>query len=217
MAGRTLVTPPAVEPVTVAEAKLFARITTDSEDTLVNDLIVAARKWAEDWRDQSFVTQTWDYVLDAFPDYRSGFDGFTPAGLQPWMGTPGLLAESPILLPRYPLQSVTSVKYTPYSGGQLTLDPTTYIVDTSNIRTPRIVPAFGRLWPTDLLVSANGVVVRFIAGYADVAGNPTVPEQVTLALKQLVSYWFYNRDATGTVPGSIKEILTDVTGGFAYA
>lgn len=217
MAGRTLVLAPTQEPVSVDEANAFARVSTTAEDALMADLITAARKRCEDYRGQSFATQTWDYFLDYFPRWRDGYtlDGaFTPIGAQFWTGFPDAFGkrEMPIILPRPPVQSVTFVKYTPYNQAPVTMDPATYQVDTMNVLAPRIVPTFDRMWPTDLLQSVNGVNVRFIAGYL-----PVVPEQISLAIKQLVAYWFYNRDATGTVPESVNQLLSETTGGFTYA
>jgi hypothetical protein len=222
VAGRILVTPPALEPVAVADAKVFARVDpgTTTEDALLGDLIVAARKVLEDWRGQSFLTQTWDYFVDQFPRWYDGYtiDGaFTPIGAHFWTGYPqGVFGrrELPIVLPRPPLQSVTWVKYLPFNAGGVwsTMDPTTYQVDTQNILAPRVSPNFDKLWPADLLQAVNGVNVRFVAGYL-----PDVPEQITLAIKQLVAFWFNNRDAVGTIPDGIFQTLETVTGGFTYA
>jgi hypothetical protein len=216
MAGLVLVTPPATEPVTLGEAKVFARIEHTAEDGLITNLITAARKRCEDWRGQSFVTQTWDFFLDFFPTWANGyvFDGFTPIGAQPGVGFPAAnnWRAMPIILPRPPLQSVMFIKYTPFNAGPVTMDPATYQVDASNILAPRVVPNFDRMWPTDLLQSVNGVNVRFVAGYL-----PDVPEQISLAIKQLVAFWFVNRDATGTIPESVDALLSEVPGGFTYA
>lgn len=219
MAGRTLVTPPLLEPLTLAEAKLFLKVDLSADDALITDLIIAARKRCEDWRGQSFLTQTWDFFLDSFPRWYDAYTldgGFTPFGAQSWFGTAAYgRREPPILLPRPPLQSVTSVKYTPYNAAQATLDPATYQVDVSNTLAPRIAPNFDKLWPTDVLQSVNGVVVRMVTGYGAAAAN--VPEQIRLALKELVAYWYYNRNAVGSIPEGINELLAESTGGFTYA
>ena len=49
MPGLSLVVAPATEPVTLAEAKLFAKASGTTDDTLITDLIVGARKLAEEW------------------------------------------------------------------------------------------------------------------------------------------------------------------------
>jgi uncharacterized phiE125 gp8 family phage protein len=55
---------PALEPVTLAEAKLFARIETSEEDLLIQALIVAARLRVEALTRRILVTQTWRYITD---------------------------------------------------------------------------------------------------------------------------------------------------------
>lgn len=222
MAGRALVTAPTVEPVTVTEAKLFARIDTTADDSIVNDLIAAARKRCEQWRGRAFLTQTWNLFLDTFPHKDQGIfrdPSFTPLGAQ----YRGNYASSygwhqpPILLPIAPVLSVTSVIYTPFGLSPVTLDPSKYVVDLSNVYAPRIAPQFGQMWPTDLLVSLNGVQVQFVAGFGP---NPTdVPEQLRLAIKQLVAFWYVNRDALGEVPAAVDQMLAEegVAAGFTYA
>ena len=55
-----LITPPSVEPITLEEAKIFLRIDTDEENTLLESLISAARLYAEKYTTRSFITQTWE-------------------------------------------------------------------------------------------------------------------------------------------------------------
>src|SRR5256885_12288618 len=146
MAGRTLVLAPTLEPITVAEANSYARITTTTEDPLVATLITAARHRCEEWRGQAFLTQTWDEFFDAFPRWGDAYtlDGaFTPIGAQAWSGFPAFgRREPPLVLHRPPVQRVTSVTYTPYNAAPVTLDPATYQVDTTNTLMPRVAPSF---------------------------------------------------------------------------
>jgi len=58
------ITAPAVEPITLDEAKLYLRIDNTDNDTLINDLIVAARMIAESWLKLSFINQTWMLAYD---------------------------------------------------------------------------------------------------------------------------------------------------------
>ena len=55
---------PAVEPVTLTEAKLYLRVDNTNEDTLITDLITAARMVAESWLRRSLITQTWQLAFD---------------------------------------------------------------------------------------------------------------------------------------------------------
>ena len=61
-------TPPAAEPVTLAEAKAWLRVDTgDDDDALITSLISAARARAEWHTGRAFVTQGWTLWLDCWP------------------------------------------------------------------------------------------------------------------------------------------------------
>lgn len=66
-----LVTPPVVEPVTVAEAKGLLGLPANVPDATVSMALIAARQAMDGkhgWLGRAIVTQTWDLVLDAPPD-----------------------------------------------------------------------------------------------------------------------------------------------------
>lgn len=58
------ITAPSGEPLTLAETKLYLRIDDAMEDTLINDLITAARMSAENWLRRSLMSQTWMLSYD---------------------------------------------------------------------------------------------------------------------------------------------------------
>jgi len=66
---------PAIEPVTLTNVKLHLRLATTAvaaaaytdEDDLLNALILAARRYAENYTYRAFITQTWIAYLDTFP------------------------------------------------------------------------------------------------------------------------------------------------------
>lgn len=60
-----LVTPPAVEPVTLEEAKQHLKIDGNEDDSLINALITAARQRAEEYTRRAFITQTWEVAVDS--------------------------------------------------------------------------------------------------------------------------------------------------------
>lgn len=188
--------PPAAELVTLQEAKDWARITTSAEDSIVTGLISSARAHVEELMCRGFITQTWDYFLARFPCVTRA----------------NPLAE--IALPRAPLASVTTVKYTdPATGTQVTLDPSKYLVDTR--REPgRIVPAYGTSWPTARYGVPNAVEIRFVAGYGAAASN--VPDRmrhnVQQAIKVLLATMYRYRElATEALTG---QQLTQVPHAF---
>jgi len=96
----SLTSPPATEPIALADAKAHLQIDHAAEDDYLEDfLIPAARRYAETLTHRSFITQTWVLRLN-------GFGG------------------GPIYLPRPPLVSITSVAYTDTAGRRGRLTPT---------------------------------------------------------------------------------------------
>ena len=59
-----LLTAPALEPVTLAEAKRHANVVASDDDTLITALIVAARELVEQDTSRALINQTWELELD---------------------------------------------------------------------------------------------------------------------------------------------------------
>jgi len=167
--GLTEATAPASEPVTKAEAKLFARIDITDDDDLVDALIEAARREVESFTRRSLINTTWDMTLDCFP--------------------------ATILLPRSPLSSVTSISYVDTSGTTQTLTSTLYRVDTASLP-GRITNAYGQTWPATQAVT-NAVTVKFVAGYGATAAS--VPEPMKLAIKIMINDWYEHRESQSEI------------------
>lgn len=170
-----LVTPPALEPVTTAEAKSHMRVDIGDDDGYIeDDLIPAARIYFEETAWRALITQTWRLNLDEWPE------------------------SNEIELPRSPLQSVTSVVYKDADGTPATWPTSSYIVDTDS-EPGRIVLADGESWPNVTLYPANPIVITFVAGYGNAASD--VPAQMKRCIKLLIAHWYENRE--GTVGGTI--------------
>ncbi|APW60478.1 head-tail connector protein [Paludisphaera borealis] len=192
-----IVTPPAIEPVTLAEAKLHARIYGDltDDDALVTSLIVAAREKLEAMTSRSFISRTLTATFDGFPSCASGV----------------------LRLPYPPLQSVASITYADESGAAQTLDPSVYTVSDG---TPGLVMlANGKSWPAAAKQIAS-VKVQFVAGYGATADD--VPEVAKLIIRILVASWFDRREATisGTIIADVPwtvAALADALRWGAYA
>lgn len=126
------------EPIHRTEAKEHLRVDGTDEDTLIDVLISTARQKVESYTRRVLVRQERELKLDGFPGV--------------------------ITLPRSPLRAVTSIKYLDTNGTETTLASTEYRVDADS-ECPRIVPAYGKTWPSTRGV-INDVTVRYRAGYA---------------------------------------------------
>jgi len=179
-----LFAPPADEPVDLAEAKAHLRVSTTDDDVYIQQLIVAARRWAEHFTQRSLVTQTWDWYMD---------NGF-----------PGEIFK----VPQAPLQSVTYIKYIDVNGTEQTLSTSIYTVDNKS-EPGRIYESYNQDWP-DVLDTFNNVNIRFIAGY----GTPEdVPEDFAHAIKIMIAHMYEHREPVivgatiSNVPESAEALL----------
>jgi len=174
----TLVTPAAVEPVTLLEAKAQLRLDTDDENDLIHSLIVAVRDYAETFTHRAFITQIWDLKLDGVP------------------------SDGVIRLPKAPLQSLPTppvLNYVDTAGATQTWASTNYtVVAPSGPQAARgyIVPAYGVTWPSVRDVPQS-VTVRFYAGYGLTAAS--VPAGIKAAIKLMVAHLWSNREAVSAV------------------
>jgi len=174
---------PAIEPVTLAEAKAHCRIDVTADDDYVSALITAARQWCEKRLGQSFITQTWRLSLDRFPPHC--FE-----------------------LPYSPLLAVSSVTYYDEGNALQTLSTSLYEVD-ANSRPGRLAPVWGESWPSTY-ERMNAVAVTYTAGYGSAASD--VPAGVKHAIKLLVGHWYENREASTDaeskdIPHGVESLL----------
>lgn len=187
------------EPVTLAEAKLQARVEFDDDDALIWALVTAARKYAEARLRSALITQTWTLMLDSFPSaggyYNRAIREIWPSlgGLPSGLGFyPGLIPNSTgvIDLPLPPLQSVASVNYYDFAGNFNTVSPSTYNVSLQF--SPRIQPQYSLVWPISR-PTIDSVQITFTSGYGNFPSN--VPVNVKHAMLMHVAHLYENREA----------------------
>lgn len=213
------VTPPAIEPITLGEAKLHLRVDFDTDDALIQTFISAAREVAESYVKQAFITQTWKLLLDFFPTAGGYFNpavrqiwsslGGFPSGVGPY---PGMLPNSGgvIFIPKAPLQSITSIQYYDLNNTLQTVDPSVYTVIAA---TPgQVQPNYGKIWPYTR-PTAGAIQITFVAGYGDSAA--TIPAAIKAAMKLMIGNWYENRESV--VAGSYVELPMAVTALLASA
>lgn len=139
-----IVTEPSIEPITLDEAKQYARITHDHENGLIDTFRRSARHTVEQETGLALLTQTRDVYLDVLD------------------GTVTLPAQST------PLQSVTWVKSTDTAGVINTLDPSNYVLD---LVSGRIGLSLSGVWPTDLR-PFQPITIRIVAGWVSALAMP---------------------------------------------
>jgi uncharacterized phiE125 gp8 family phage protein len=181
--GLVTVTPPASDPLSLAEAKAHLRVTSADEDGLIAGYILAAREFVENATHLRLITQTLDYTLD---------DGW-----------PCVIARgryrTRIELPVKPVASVTSISYVDGSGVSQTLAANQYVVRTDGT-VPFIEPAYGVSWPSVRCQSA-AITVRFVAGTA----LSDVPNPLMQAMRLLVAHANEHREAV-SASGTFTEV-----------
>jgi uncharacterized phiE125 gp8 family phage protein len=161
----TLTTPPAVEPVTLAEAKAHLRVTHADDDAYISTLIKTARSTVEARTGLGLIAQGWSVFLDDWPD----------CGV--------------IDLPLAPVLDVIDIKTYGDDNTAATIDPAHYYEDRTS-RPARIVLRGSRSWVRPGRV-ANGIEILLSVGFGASPGN--VPEPLREAVLQLVGHWYATR------------------------
>ena len=176
---------PAIEPVTLAEAKAHLRVDTTAEDTLIASLIVTSRLHVEAAVGLALISQGWSYVLDDWP--------------------PG----SALKLPLRPVQSIAAVRLYDEDAVVTTLPAGSYFLDGAGVP-PRLVRRGALVWPKPGRI-ANGIEIAFIAGYGNAAAD--VPAPIRQAILLLVAHWYDHRSPVEIghlaepVPDMVSELL----------
>ena len=171
---KTLISAPAIEPLTLSDTKAFINVASTDDDALITSLIKAARQHVEATYNIALISQTWDFVLDEFPQYKETED-------------PDALIE-PLIKP---VQSVTSISYYNAANALTTLSASTYELVANGYGWPQIRRAYNELWP-ETYDRSDAVKVRLIAGYGAAAAD--VPEPIKIALLVFVKFLYDNRE-----------------------
>ena len=175
-----LVTPPAEEPVSLAEAKQHLRVDGGDDDLLIGSLITAARQAAETKTGRQLITARWKLVLDAFPG---------PSLMQSATGASFSLPGHAILLAKCPVQSAVSIEYLDMNGTTQVMPASDYVLDAA-CEPARLTPAFGKTWPPTL-PQMGAVSVTFDAGYGTASA---VPEGLKSWIKLRVGSLYGHRE-----------------------
>ncbi len=189
------ITPPATEPVTLAEAMSHLRLEAPSvgahpEATLIEALITTARQHVEAETSRALITQTLEARWDEWRDE--------------------------IHLPWSPTQSIVSVSYVDKDGVTQSLAASAYRADLA-ATFARLTPAFDTEWPAARAVT-GAIVVRFVAGYGLASA---VPAPLRAAILLLVAHLYEHRTAAteralSDLPMGVRALLAPYQPGGAW-
>lgn len=158
------VTPPAVEPVSLAAAKARLRVEHADDDAAIAALVAAARERVEQLTGRALITRR---VRELRDSWQEG----------------GRLASGGAVfrLGLGPLVTLHHIKTYDADGASATFDAAHYTVDAASFP-PRLALKGGGLWPSPGR-TAHGVEIEFDAGYgATEAEIPPALREAVLAL-----------------------------------
>jgi uncharacterized phiE125 gp8 family phage protein len=175
--------PPAVEPVTVADAKSHMRIDGSDEDVLIASLLLTSRLHIEVALSLALITQSWTLTLDRWPSGRE------------------------VELPLAPLRSIDEVRVKNAEGISNVATPEGYLVDLAS-RPARLV--WNNSVPPAPKVRANGIEIDMTVGFG--ATGDSVPAPLKHAILMLTAHWYEHRDPgeIGSEGARIPDAISSV-------
>ncbi|MBM3562079.1 MAG: hypothetical protein FJX16_01560 [Alphaproteobacteria bacterium] len=177
-----LIGAPAIEPVSLADAKSWLREDGGEEDELIQALIVAARMTLEAYTRRFFVTQSWRLVFDCWPS--------------------SVASTSTLHIPFAPFAGATEIRVFDANGIAQTLAGASYRAPPSTeggrISFASAPPAPGR--------ATDGIEIDFNVGYGALASD--IPQPLHHAILSLVSHWREHRgdDGDEALPNSVAQL-----------
>jgi uncharacterized phiE125 gp8 family phage protein len=172
-------TPPAVEPITLEEVKLFGRIDGSDEDTLITSIITGVRQKVELYLNRALIEQTITLIMD-------------------WWNT------FEILLPQPPLLSITKVETIDEDDVATEYAATNYYADRESIP-GRLIIKRGSTLPTNTDRLAGGFKITYKAGYGSTASY--VDTIIKNAMKEWAVLQYENRVFDEELPDEVKKNL----------
>ncbi len=175
---------PAIEPISVAEAKAHLRIDGDSEDVLLGSLILTSRLHIEAALGLALIAQGWRLVLDRWP--KGG----------------------ELRIPLRPIAAVSEIRVLDTEGTPSVVAAAGYIADGES-SPPRIVATASGLPQPGRI--ASGIEIDLVAGYG--ASAEDVPAPIRHALLLLVAHWYEHRDPVeigssgAAIPEAVSRLL----------
>lgn len=186
-----LITPPAMELITLEEAKVHLRLelAENPEDVLISALITAAREWCERFREERFITQTWDY-------YRDDLPAEVPIPIGP-------IQHVEFINVKDSASAIEIVSFVDPSGTVL-FETDDYNLDVVS-RPARLVKKTGSSVPR-VTGQIQALQMRLVVGYADLPMD--VPENFRAAVYLMLTHLYEHRgDESQPAPSTVELLL----------
>ncbi|MGH6770074.1 MAG: head-tail connector protein [Xanthobacteraceae bacterium] len=179
-----LLTPPVVEPLSLADAKAFLRIEHADDDAVIAALIAGARSHVEAGTRRALIAQTWRLVRDRWP--ANGRIAVLPA----------------------PFIEVLVARVIDEDGTAQAIDVEAFAVDAA------AAPAVLAFVPWSMPPPGKrvgGIEIDVSVGYGAAAAD--VPAPLVQAIRLLVAHWYENRgliavgQVVAVVPSAIAALI----------
>jgi uncharacterized phiE125 gp8 family phage protein len=181
--GITTLAQPAVEPVSLAEAKAHLNVAHTDDDSLISVLIGAAREQSEIETNRRWVNRTVRMTIPRFPQLG-----------EPWcdvIQVDDVSFKRAIVIPFEPVSAVNAVRYYDAAGVLRTLVEGTDYLTWLDHCSPLVYPAPNRYWPETQAGRLASVEVECVTGYGDTGAN--VPRAAKVAILEAVALWYEHR------------------------
>lgn len=149
--------------ITTADAKTFLKVDTSADDTLIDNLVSAARQSAEEYTNRFFMDTTLIQYGTKFTDLNE--------------------------LYKSPVSSITHIKYYDSDNTQQTLAGTVYSLIPA-IEPSQIALKVDQEYPT-VADRKDAVECKYVVGYG--AASTDVPEPIIQAVYLTIGHWYQNR------------------------
>ena len=179
-----LLTPPAGEPILLADAKAWLRLDTTAEDDSVSMLITAARLIVESTTRKLLLAQVWRLTGDAWPQ------------------------SNIVKIPLAPFQAIVAMRVLDVNGAAQVLNPSLYTLDAS----PDGAHLLFKAAPPPPGQAIAGIQIDVAAGYG--VAPASVPEPIRQAMRMLIARWYENRgdvamdSGAAHLPASVAALLS---------
>lgn len=186
--GHRLETAAAADPITRDEIRTLLRDPPTAENDFIDLCLAEAVVMFEAATGIAAINQSWKLTLDHWPRGREAWwNGVVEAPISEIYTGRG---PNYVSLPRYPLQSITSLTTYDESNSSTSVTVGDYFYVDSASFPGRMVLNNSDAWPTALR-NRNAIEIIYVAGFGATASD--VPVVIKRAMQSLAAYLWHNR------------------------